>query len=356
MYKALLSVGFTQRAENPGAKPPANSGGSGLAVCPGQYEMLRLNERTSSQQDPRIADQQERAFVRTQVATSVDQLHFVGGMGEARRKQMRIACGEIELDQPSRHYVQYLDRGTSGGGVVDVIQTACMVVLNEGGGRSYPECAPDVSLGHTANPHKHSLDFLMGWICILSVNCKESCSVGRMIGTLFDDSSYSGINALEGKFVDFWYLVCFVVSVQRFVLVHIVGGENGDGCKLKFVEPEARIQPGDTLSDLLFGSASLIASRAYVAFTKSNMEAGRGVLDRFTDEVLKQLACSYCTAAGIASGADWDGARTYFRSLMGEPTLAPAPRKKGKVDPAAVENTKAVMELLLCASSRVQEA
>jgi hypothetical protein len=83
------------------------------------------------------------------------------------------------------------------------------------------------------------------------------------------------------------------------------------------------------------------------------METGRGVLGRFTDDVLKRLACDYCVGAGVAHGATWDGAREHFRTFVGTPV--PAPKKK-RVDKELQANTQRAMAILLGDSSCVQEA
>jgi hypothetical protein len=82
------------------------------------------------------------------------------------------------------------------------------------------------------------------------------------------------------------------------------------------------------------------------------METGRGVLGRFTDDVLKRLACDYCVGAGVAGGDNWDGARAHFRTFVGAAAQAP---KKRRICEASQANTQRAMAILLGDSSRVQE-
>jgi hypothetical protein len=320
-------------------------------VCPGQARVLSLTVPKSAQLDTMAKEREQRELVQFRVTDSIGVIRSVIGLSEVRKKQLRLDAGQFELDKAPQKYGHDLDGAAGVGTLPDVIMTAQLILANDD--VNFPDCAPNISLGGTNNTHKQSLVFFMGWISVLSLRCNQSCCSIDVVRSLFDESLYLGVDALEQKYVDFWYLACFVVSVQRFILVHVIREDDGDVCRLRFCEPAKIAAEGGTLIDLLFGSVSLIASATYRAFTPLNMETGRGVLGKFTDDMLKKLACDYCVGAGVAHGATWDGAREHFRTFVGTPV--PAPKKK-RVDKELQANTQRAMAILLGDSSCVQEA
>ncbi len=85
--------------------------------------------------------------------------------------------------------------------------------------------SPSIMLSCTPAPHASSLEFLLAWICILVLQCTSACPADELMEAMFSEYFSGRPEDLESKFVDYWYLSCFVAKVHWFVLSHLLGAD-----------------------------------------------------------------------------------------------------------------------------------
>jgi hypothetical protein len=338
---------LTYLTKHAGFVPPANGVDSdirsiGMNVMNGQEGCPEVGQCKDAKQDPEVERRQAAVAATDSLKRGVEVCVRVSALVAERARSLRLTNGDVNLSQPTAKYIPNLDAVTQAANFVSVIDTAEMILQNEGG--SLATTSPSIMLSATNVPHATSLEFLLAWICILALQCTSACHTDELMEAMFSEHLFEGPGGLEHKFVDYWYLSCFVAKVHWFIFSHLLGPEEAAFCKLEFDLPEKFSAVDASLSDTLFEYAVHIAERKRrFNFVRKNMEDARGVLDGITGDQLKSMGSTYCRLMGVANSGDWDAVRAHFRTFM---VVAARPRKAPKVDAPAAAQREAILLIL----------